>query len=135
MSVLKRLSVLQKDAENTPVPARKYFHMGQVDVVDGVGECVAMMAWADDNLSRYVVSEQPSNTWGTAKGWLRALPNVAVKAKEGVFLVATSGQDTSEPHPSGNGRMHIVHLDLQTPLSAVGRLYIYRLEGVQIKAL
>lgn len=136
MSVQKRLSVLKSDAENTPVPARKYFHIGKLENVEGVGECVPMMAWADDNLSRYVLSDAPSNAWGTRPGLLRCLPNLEVKAKEGVFLVTGSGDDSTEPHPGGQGRMHFVHLGLDKPLAGkVSRLYVYRLEGVQLKTL
>lgn len=137
MSLLKRLSVLKSDADNTPVPARKYFHIGKLESVDGVGECVPMMAWADDNLSRYVLSDAPSNTWGSRSGFLRCLPNLEVRAGEGVFLVTGCGDDRSEPHPGGQGRMHFVHLGLERPLAGdkVSRLYVYRLEGVQLKTL
>ena len=137
MSLLKRLSVLQSDAVNTPVPARKYFHIGKLETVEDVGECVPMMAWGDDNLSRYVVSDAPSNTWGTRASLLRCLPNLDVKKGEGVFIVTGSGTDSSEPHPGGTGRMHFVHLGLPKPLadSQVTRLYVYRLEGVQLANL
>ncbi len=135
MSVQKRLSVLQRDADNTPVPARRYFHIGKVEEVAGVGECVPMMAWADDNLSRYVVSDTPSNAWGERTTLLRCLPNVEVKAREGVFLISGAGDDRSEPHPGGQGRMHFVHLGLGGSLAAVSRLHVYRLEGVQVKSL
>ncbi len=135
MSLLKRLTVLKSDAENTPVPTRKYFHIGQIETVEDVGECVPMMAWADDNLSRYVVSDAPSSAWGGARGWMRCLPNIEVKAKEGVFLVHGKGRDTSEAHPGGAGRMHFVHLGLSDPLAPGSKLYVYRLEGVQTKGL
>ncbi len=137
MSMLRRLSLLQGEAENTPVPARKFFHIGKVEVVEEVGECLPMMAWNDDNLSRYVVSDAPSNTWGRHPGILRCLPNIDVKKGEGVFLVTGSGSDSSKPHPGGSGRMHFVHLGLTKSLAeaAVTKLYVYRLEGVQVKAL
>ena len=60
MSVLKRLSVLQNEAQLTPVPTRKYFHIGQPEIMDDVGECIPMLSWVDDNLSRYVVSDAAS---------------------------------------------------------------------------
>jgi hypothetical protein len=132
------LNVLQSDAVNTPVPARKYFHMGRLEDVDGVGECVPMMAWNADNLSRYVVSDAPSNTWGTrTPGLLRCLPNIDVAKGEGVFLVTGSGESSSKPHPGGKGKMHFVYLCRDKPLAGdkISRLYVYRLEGVQVGTL
>ena len=138
MSLLKRLNVLQSDAVNTPVPARKYFHMGKLEEVEEVGECVPMMAWTTDNLSRYVVSDAPSNTWGARPpGLLRCLPNIDVEKGEGVFLVTAAGDNESRPHPGGKGKMHFVYLHRQRALAAdkVTRLYVYRLEGVQVGQL
>lgn len=134
MSLLKRLNVLQSDAVNTPVPARKYFHMGKLEDVDGVGECIPMMAWAKDNLSRYVISDAPSNTWGTRAGLLVPLPNIDVDKGEGVFIVSGSGENESRPHPGGQGKMHFVYLCRDKPLAKdrISRLYVYRLEGVQV---
>ena len=137
MSVLKRLTVLQNEAELTPVPARKYFHVGTPEQVEDVGECVPMLSWVDDNLSRYVVSDAASTSWGHDKNVLvRCLPNMAVKKGEGIFLVTGPGDDGSVDHPSGNGKMHFVHLGLDEPLCErrITKLYLYRLEGVQVKA-
>jgi hypothetical protein len=138
MSVLKRLTVLQSEAELTPVPQRKYFHIGQPELVDDVGECVPMVAWVDDNLSRYVVSDAASSAWGRdPKVLLRALPNIAVANGEGVFLVTGCGEDTSVAHPGGKGKMHFVHLNLETRLfdRGIKRLYVYKLDGVQVKGM
>src|SRR5207249_1332302 len=90
----------------------------------------------DDNLSRYVVSDATSLRWGDGC-FLKSLPNIEVKAGEGVFLISAAGDDRSEPHPSGKGRMHFVHLGLDRPLAARGitKLYLYRLEGVQVHGL
>lgn len=134
--ILKRLTVLQDEANSTPVPTRKFFHVGHPENMDDVGECVPMIAWVDDNLSRYVVSDAASSSWGREPGALVVcLPNMAVKSGEGVFLVTAPGHDESVPHPSGKGKMHFVHLGSSRPLSGSGatKLYVYRLEGVQVK--
>ena len=136
--VLKRLTVLQNEAATTPVPTRKFFHIGQPEVMEDVGECVPMIAWVDDNLSRYVLSDTSSERWGRAPDALIfTLPNVAVKTGEGVFVVTGKGEDESTPHPQGKGHMHFVHLGRAERLfrSGVTNMYIYRLEGVQVKGL
>jgi hypothetical protein len=135
---LRRLTMLQDEAALTPVPARKYFHIGQPEVMEDVGECVPMIAWVDDNLSRYVLSDRASSSWGREAGaLLMSLPNLAVKAGEGVFVVTGVGRDESLPHPGGKGKMHFVHLGLTQPLyqRGVTKLYVYRLEGVQVKGM
>ena len=138
MSVLKRLSVLQNEAQLTPVPARKYFHIGNPEMVADVGECIPMLSWVDDNLSRYVISDSASTSWGRADVLLVCLPNLAVKNGEGVFLVTGSGEDSSVPHPQAAGKkMHFVHLGLKQRFVERGirKLYVYKLEGVQVKGL
>ena len=60
MSVLKRLTVLKEDADKEPLPQRKFFHIGQPEVLDDLGECIPMISWVDDNLSRFVVSDGPN---------------------------------------------------------------------------
>lgn len=139
MSVLKRLNVLQNEAQLTPVPARKYFHIGQPEVMQDVGECVPMISWVDDNLSRYVVSDAASTSWGRDPNVLiRALPNVQVKSGEGVFVVTGCGEDESVPHPvTAGAKMHFVHLNLDADLfgDKITKLYVYKLDGVQVKAL
>jgi hypothetical protein len=136
---LKRLTVLQADAGKEPVPQRKYFHIGQPEVLDDLGECIPMISWVDDNLSRFVVSDAQSSSWGKdgAKAVVRALPNLAVKPNDGIFLVSGPGEDTSVAHPDGKGQMHFVHLGARGRLWAEGltKIYVYRLEGVQVKAL
>ena len=136
--VLKRLTVLQAQAATTPVPTRKFFHIGQPELMDDVGECVPMIAWVDDNLSRYVLSDMSSESWGQgAAGMIFTLPNIAVSTGEGVFVATGAGQDESLPHPQGKGRMHFVHLHQPAPMfeKGVTKLYVYRLEGVQVKGL
>jgi hypothetical protein len=131
------LTVLQNEAANTPVPSRKYFHIGQPEHIDEVGECVPMVALVDDNLSRFVVADAASHRWGRGDGLLRCLPNIDVKSGDGVFLLIAAGEDRSEPHPAGKGRMHFVHLGMDGPLVARGiaKLYVYRLDGVQVHGL
>lgn len=139
MSVLKRLNVLQNEAQLTPVPSRKYFHIGQPEVMEDVGECVPMVSWVDDNLSRYVVSDAANTAWGRDRNVIiRSLPNITVKNGEGVFVVTGCGEDESVPHPATEGaKMHFVHLNLTERLfpGGIKKLYVYKLDGVQIKAL
>lgn len=136
--VLRRLNVLREDADQEPVPQRKYFHIGQPEVLDDVGECIPMISWVDDNLSRFVVADGPSSTWGRSpKLRLFALPNHAVKPEDGLFLVSGPGDDSAVPHPNGKGKIHFIHLGAPSRLWDKGmvKIYVYRLEGVQFKSL
>ncbi len=137
--VIRRLTVLRDDAEKEPVPQRKFFHIGQPEVLDDVGECIPMISWVDDNLSRFVIADGPSSTWGKLRGGARlfALPNYAVKAEDGIFLISGQGADSSARHPNGKGSIHFIHLGSPTPLWDKGlvKIYVYRLEGVQFKNL
>jgi hypothetical protein len=139
MSVLKRLTVLRDDAEKEPVPQRKFFHIGQPEILDDVGECIPMISWVDDNLSRYVVSDAPSSAWGKASPAAKIfpLPNRAVKPEDGLFLITGPGSDRSVPHPNGKGSIHFIHLGSPARLWDKGlvKIYVYRLEGVQFKNL
>jgi hypothetical protein len=139
MTVLKRLSVLQADADREPVPQRKFFHIGQPEVLDDLGECIPMISWVDDNLSRYVIADAPSSAWAraTPRPRLFPLPNRAVKVEDGLFLVSGPGQDRAVPHPRGKGSIHFVHLGAAERLwdSGQRKIYVYRLEGVQMKSL
>src|SRR5215213_1327666 len=112
MSVLKRLNVLKEDADREPVPQRKFFHIGQPEVLDDVGECIPMLSWVDDNLSRFVVADGPSSTWGRpgSKTTLLPMPNRAVKVEDGLFLISGPGEDRAAPHPNGKGQIHFIHL-------------------------
>lgn len=142
MSVLRRLTVLKEEAEKEPVPQRKFFHIGQPELDDDLGECIPMISWVDDNLSRFVVSDGPSSSWGRASSsspprTVIALPNHAVATGDGVFLVTGPGADSKTPHPDGKGVMHFIHLGAPSRLwdRGIARIYVYRLEGVQMKAL
>src|SRR3954467_13684849 len=99
MSVLKRLTVLRDDAEKEPLPQRKFFHLGQPEVLDDVGECIPMISWVDDNLSRFIVSDAPSSAWARAASRARLfpLPNRAIKVEDGLFLISGPGDDRSVP--------------------------------------
>ena len=136
---VRRLTVLQGDAVKEPTPQRKFFHIGQPEVLDDVGECIPMISWVEDNLSRYVVSDGPSAAWG--KGALPprvlALPNRSVKVEDGLFLITAPGRDYSVPHPNGTGQIHFVHLGVAGKLWDKGlvKIYVYRLDGVQMKSL
>ena len=137
--MLRRLTVLKEDADKEPLPQRKFFHIGQPEVLDDVGECIPMISWVDDNLSRYVVSDAPSSAWGraTPRVGLFPLPNRAVKVEDGLFLISGAGDDHAAPHPSGKGSIHFVHLRAPGRLWDRGlvKIYVYRLEGVQLKSL
>ena len=139
MSVLKRLTVLREDADKEPVPQRKFFHLGQPEVLDDVGECIPMISWVDDNLSRYVVSDTPSSAWGREEPRPRLfpLPNRAIKVEDGLFLISGAGADHAVPHPNGKGSIHFVHLGSRERLWDRGlvKIYVYRLDGVQFKNL
>ena len=131
--------MLREDADKEPLPQRKFFHIGQPEVLDDVGECIPMISWVDDNLSRFLVADGPSSTWGKGapKTNLFPLPNRAVKPEDGLFLISGPGSDHSVPHPNGKGSIHFVHLHAPRPLWDKGltKIYIYRLEGVQFKNL
>ena len=136
--VVRRLTLLQNEAQQVPVPTRKFFHIGQPQVMDDVGECVPMISWVADNLSRFVVTDTPSDSWGRGTPTLLlTLPNLSVEPKDGVLLATGRGNVESLPHPSGKGRMHFVYLNREERLFTGGirKLYIYRLDGVQVKGM
>lgn len=135
--VVRRLTVLKEDADREPTPQRKFFHIGEPEVLDDLGECLPMISWIDDNLSRYVVADGPSSTWGKSPRRIFAMPNHAVKVEDGIFLVTGPGQDSSVPHPNGKGRIHFVHLGSSEPLwdKGIVKVYVYKLESVQMKAV
>jgi hypothetical protein len=137
--LVRHLKVLTDKAETGVVPAQKLFSIGDPAEVEGEGEVVPILSWIDDNLSRYVVSNAPSSSWGRAspRPLVVALPNRAVKKKDAIFLLTGTGQDRDEANPSGEGRLHFVHLGSSTRLwTAPGsRVYLYKLEAVQTRAL
>ena len=137
--VLRRLAVLKEEADKEPIPQRKFFHIGQPETLEDIGECIPMISWVTDNLSRFVVADGPSSSWGRGAKTtaIIALPNHAVSTGDGLFLITGPGENSKTPHPGGKGFMHFVHLDAPHRLweKTIARLYIYRLEGVQWKGL
>ena len=137
--VIRRLNVLRDDADKEPTPQRKFFHIGQPEVLDDLGECIPLIAWVEDNLSRYIIADGPSSTWGrsASKVNIISLPNRAVKVEDGIFLVTGPGADATIPNPNGKSMIHFVHLGSHAPLWDKGlvKLYVYRLDGVQFKNL
>lgn len=142
--LVRHLKVLAEKTEAGPVPTLKFFSIGDPAEIDGAGEVVPILCWVDDNLSRYVVSNAASSQWGRGSllPFVRALPNRTVKKKDAIFLLSGSGEDRDEPNPSGEGRLHFVHLS--APHSAQGarlwstpgqRIYFYKLDAVQTRAL
>jgi len=133
---IRRLTMLQNEADATPVPSRRFFHVGKLDTVEDVGLCIPMIAFVDDNLSRFVLSDAPSSAWGNKHcGLLVTLPNLAVEKGEGVCLGLGEGTDESLDHPNGRGKMHFVYLGLDAEAIAprLKKVYLYRLEGVQVQ--
>jgi hypothetical protein len=137
--LVRHLKVLTDKAETGPVPALKFFSIGNPADVDGEGEVVPILSWVDDNLSRYVVSNSASSEWGRASPppFVVTLPNRSVKKRDAIFLLSGRGHDRDEPNPSGAGTLHFVHLGSPTRLwSTPGtRIYIYKLDAVQTRAL
>jgi hypothetical protein len=137
--LVRHLKVLADKAETGAVPSLKLFSIGDPAEVEGEGEVVPILSWIDDNLSRYVVSNAASSTWGRGSppALVVALPNRAVKKKDAIFLLTGPGQDRDEPNPSGEGKLHFVHLGSSTRLwTAPGsRIYVYKLDAVQTRAL
>jgi hypothetical protein len=136
--IIRRLKVLADSAEREAIPSRKFFHIGNAGVIEPYGEVLPLLAWVDDNLSRYVLATAPSPSWGRIKPppLVMTLPNRQVAARDGIFLVTASGEDRAERHPSGKGTIHIVFLGQPGPLwVGLARAYIYRLEGMQTKGV
>jgi hypothetical protein len=139
--MLRHLKVLSDSVDLGPVRSLKFFAIGNAAEVDGQ-EVLPLISFVDDNLSRYVVSNTPSSSWGRfPKGggapFLFALPNRTVQNRDAVFLLTGPGEDRDEPHPGGAGKMHFVHLGSPVRLwsSAGCRVYIYKLEAVQTRAV
>jgi hypothetical protein len=136
-SLIRHLTILRDDAEQVPVPNRKYFAIGNPSHIDEYGETLPLLSWIDDNLSRFVVANAPSTSWGRTSPppFVYALPNIPVKPKDGIFLITGPGQDRTEPHPSGQGELKIIFLNRSENLWTGGlrQVYIYRLEGIQTK--
>jgi hypothetical protein len=138
-SLLRHLTVLRDEAEKQPVPTRKFFAIGNPSDIEGYGETLPLLSWVDDSLSRFVISNAPSTSWGRVvpPPFVFSLPNVVVKPKDGIFLVTGAGEDKSEPHPSGEGQLKIIFLKRSENLWAGGLhdVHIYRLEGVQTRKI
>jgi hypothetical protein len=145
--LVRHLKVLTDKAEVGPVPALKFFSIGDPAEVEGEGEVLPILSWVDDNLSRYVISNATSSQWGRGipLPFVKALPNRAVKKKDALFLLTGPGEDHDEPNPAGAGTLHFVYLGLR-PREGEGpfarlwagrgqRVYIYKLDAVQTRAI
>jgi hypothetical protein len=137
--LVRHLKVLADKAQTGPVPALKFFSIGNPAEVEGEGEVIPILSWVDDNLSRYVVSNSASSEWGRSQPppLVVTLPNRSVRKKDAIFLLTGRGADRDEPNPSGAGTLHFVHLGSPFRLwSAPGaRIYVYKLDAVQTRAL
>src|SRR5262245_27168132 len=93
-SLLRHLTVLRDEAEQQPVPNRKFFAIGNPSHIEGYGETLPLLSWVEESLSRFVISNAPSTSWGrvTPAPFVYALPNIAVKPKDGIFLVTGPGE-------------------------------------------
>jgi hypothetical protein len=141
-SLLRHLKVLTDAADTGAVRTQKFFAIGNAAEVEDEGEVLPLLSFVDDNLSRYVISNIPSTSWGRSvtvspPPLVFALPNRAVANKDAIFLLTGAGEDRDEPNPSGTGKMHFVHLGLSHKLwSGVGaRVYVYKLDSVQTRAI
>src|SRR5260370_7712519 len=109
--------------------------MGNPSHIDGYGETLPLLSWVDDNLSRFVLSNAPSTSWGRVSPppFVYALPNIAVKPKDGIFLVTGPGEDRTLPHPSGEGELKIIFLNRAQSLcpQALHNLLPHRLATTQ----
>jgi hypothetical protein len=137
--LLRRLTVLREEAEQQAVPNRKFFAIGNAGTIEGYGETLPLLSWVDDNLSRFVIANAPSTSWGRVSPapFVYTLPNMTVKPKDGIFLVTGQGQDRTEPHPSGEGELKIIFLNREGALWTGGlhQVYLYRLEGFQTRKI
>jgi hypothetical protein len=138
--LVRHLKVLSDKADVGPVPSLKFFSIGDPAEVEGEGEVVPILSWVDDNLSRYVVSNAASSQWGQGHPipFVKALPNRTVKKKDALFLLTGPGEDRDEPNPAGEGKLHFVHLGVRGArlwASPGQRIYIYKLDAVQTRAL
>jgi hypothetical protein len=138
-SLLRHLTVLRDEAEKQPIPSRKFFAIGNPSHIEGYGETLPLLSWVDDSLSRFVISNAPSTSWGRVSPppFVYSLPNIAIKPKDGIFLVTGPGEDRTERHPSGEGELKIVFLNRAESLWPRGlhNVYLYRLEGTQTKKI
>jgi hypothetical protein len=137
--LVRHLMVLREEAEREPLPTRKFFAIGTPSEIEGYGETLPLLSWVDDSLSRFVLSNAPSSSWGRVQPapLIYALPNMTVRPKDGVFLVTGAGVDRSERHPSGEGDLKIIFLK-QTSNLWTGKLssvHLYRLDGVQTRRI
>jgi hypothetical protein len=137
--LLRHLTVLREEAEQQAVPNRKFFAIGNASDIEGYGETLPLLSWVDDNLSRFVIANAASSSWGRVSPapFVFALPNMTIKPKDGIFLVTGPGEDRVEPNPSGEGELKIVFLNRPGPLWTGGlhQVYLYRLEGFQTKKI
>src|SRR6476659_6065249 len=93
--LLRHLTVLREEAEQQAVPNRKFFAIGNAGDIEGYGETLPLLSWVDDNLSRFVIANAPSTSWGRVSPppFVYALPNMIIKPRDGIFLVTGAGQD------------------------------------------
>jgi hypothetical protein len=137
--LLTHLTVLREEAEQQAVPNRKFFAIGNASDIEGYGETLPLLSWVDDNLSRFVIANAPSSSWGRVSPapFVYALPNKIVKPRDGIFLVTGPGEDRTEPHPGGEGELKIIFLNREGRLwtGGLNQVYLYRMEGVQTKKI
>jgi hypothetical protein len=137
--LVRHLMVLREEAEREPLPARKFFAIGNPSEIEGYGETLPLLSWVDDNLSRFVLSNAPSSSWGRVQPppLIYALPNMTVKPKDGVFLVTGAGEDRAERHPSGEGELKIIFMKQASSLwmGKLSSVHLYRLDGVQTRRI
>jgi hypothetical protein len=138
-SLIRHLTVLRDDIDKGSVPAQKFFAIGNPTHIEGYGETLPLLSFVEDNLSRFVLANAPSTSWGRVSPppLVFSLPNMAVKVKDGIFLVTGKGEDKSEPHPNGQGDLRIVFLNRPGTLwtGGIQQVFLYRLDGLQSKRI
>jgi hypothetical protein len=132
--IARRLRVLGGDAGRVVLPRRRFFTIGEPSEVPPYGEVLPLLSHVEGDLARYVLSTAPAASWGrlTPPPLVFSLPPREVARGDGLFLVTAAGVDRSEAHPSGRGRLHLVHLGQAAPIwNGPRRPWIFRLDAVQ----
>jgi len=124
-------------AAGTPVvvPRRRFFTIGTPTIIEPYGEVLPLLSQVRDDLARFVLSTAPSASWGrlSPPPLVFTLPHRAIAPRDGIFIVTGEGTDRTEPHPTGRGMVHLVHLGLRGPLwTGPARPHLYRLDAMQL---
>ena len=129
----RRLKVIG-GASTVVVPRRRFFTVGTPAVIEPYGEVLPLLSHVHDDLARFVLSTAPSASWGhiAPPPLVFNLPHRLIAPRDGIFLVSGAGEDRQEPHPAGQGLVHLVHLHQRDRLwIAHAKPHLYRLDAMQ----